>query len=79
MTWRIVSSMRATPTWPLPASAADCSATPDTSLIVRTSSLDVAAISFEVAPISVVVAAISVAVACCCLAVAAIWLTEVLT
>ncbi|MNL26530.1 hypothetical protein D3C87_1480590 [compost metagenome] len=78
-TLRIVSSMRASPTCPLPASDAVCSAALDTSVMVRTSSRDVAEISREVAPISVVVAATSDAVACCCLDVAAISVTDVAT
>ncbi|KWV86986.1 hypothetical protein PFLmoz3_03451 [Pseudomonas fluorescens] len=75
----MVSSMRARPCWPEPAATEAWSAAVDTSVMVRTKSLDVAAISREVAPISVVVAAVSVAVACCCLEVAAISVTEVVT
>ena len=79
MTCPMVSSMRARPVCPLPARTPVCSATSETSFIVRTKSFEVAEISFEVAPISAVVAALSPAVACCCLAVAAISVTDVLT
>jgi len=75
----MVSSIRARPCWPEPASTEAWSAALETSVMVRTRSREVAAISREVAPISVVVAAVSVAVACCCLEVAAISVTEVVT
>ncbi|MCY1397310.1 hypothetical protein D9M71_123110 [compost metagenome] len=79
ITWRMVCSMRARPSWPEPANTEVCSAADDTSFMVRTRSRQVAAISWEVAPISVVVAAVSLAVTCCCLEVAAISVTEVVT